>query len=81
MGAELKNKLIKIILSFLIISAGSVAWGEENDKKLGEVEDCPKGCECITDTARGKLDKSGLVNVLEEDQKKSDGSGTSTKSK
>ena len=58
--------LIKICL--ILFFPLSFAYGEDGEdmaNRLGEIEDCPKGCECITDSTRGKFDKSGIVRALE----------------
>ena len=55
--------MIKLTALLLLIS--SPAFSEDgNSSKLGEkLEDCPKGCECITDTARGRFDKTGIIKI------------------
>lgn len=56
---------MKVLFIFLTLLFSTVSLSEET-AGLGEnLDDCPKGCECITDTARGKTDKSGVVRVDE----------------
>jgi hypothetical protein len=78
------GKYIVKLFTILIFSIG-LSHATDNDNglnRLGEIEDCPKGCECITDSARGKTDKSGIVKALEDDRPREDAdSGTSTESK
>lgn len=78
------GKYIIKLLAILILPLGLAHATDEDNRlhRLGEIEDCPKGCECITDSARGNIDKSGIVKALEDDRPREEAdSGTSTESK
>lgn len=57
------ENMIKLTALFLLLVSNPL-YSEDRDSKLGEkLEDCPKGCECITDTARGRFDKNGIIKI------------------
>ncbi len=58
----MKNLLM--ISSFLLLATLAQADEGTRINRLGEdLDECPKGCECITDTAREKNDKSAIIRV------------------
>ncbi|MFZ8933251.1 MAG: hypothetical protein ACO20H_00270 [Bacteriovoracaceae bacterium] len=67
------KKYISVFIGLLLTTNLALATEDSESDRLGEnLEDCPKGCECIIDTARGKSDKSVIIKVDDTPMEKED---------
>ncbi len=68
----MKKNMMLLISIFLFANLAFAIEDSEADRLGENLEDCPKGCECIIDTARGKSDKSSIIRVDDTPMEKED---------